>query len=284
MVTGLSSAFGGSAGGTNIVITGKGFSRIDPKNKSAVLFDKTAAKTVLVLSDTQIAASAPAGTGARVRVSVTDGTNTSPDTPADDFSYLDPITATVPDKTALSAAGGTTVRLTLSGTKLDLGTSQSTFTAKKITATVDGAPAPLAWVDATHVDLTAPAGAPTKTGGKVTVTVFNSGVAGTSDTTHARYVAVVTKLSVFSGKTTGTTGAAGKPALTITGVGLTGATAFVFGQAKGLCTAVSGKDDTTWTCANVPAGTAGAVAVLPTFSDGRTAGLTPGALYAYTNL
>ena len=64
-ISALSSAFGNTAGGSNVVITGKGFSRVDPKNKSSVLFGKTPASTFLVLSDTQIAATAPAGTGTK---------------------------------------------------------------------------------------------------------------------------------------------------------------------------------------------------------------------------
>ncbi|MFG1924811.1 IPT/TIG domain-containing protein [Cryptosporangium sp. NPDC048952] len=281
-ITGLNSAYGNTAGGTNIVITGKGFSRVDPSNKSSVLFAKTPATAFLVLSDTQIAATAPAGTGTKIQISVTDGTNTSPDTPTDDFSYLDPITVAVPDKTSFSAAGGTSVRVTLTGKNLTLGTSQSTFAAKKITATVDGAPASLTWADATHVDLVAPAGTPSKNPAKVVIA--NNGVTGPADTAHAKYVAVVTKLSAVSGKVAGTTGLAGKPALTITGVGLSGATGFSIGSAKATCTAVSGKEDTTWTCANIPAGTAGAAPVQPTFADGRTAGVTAGSIYVYTDL
>ncbi|MFI5954246.1 IPT/TIG domain-containing protein [Cryptosporangium sp. NPDC051539] len=283
-VASLSSAFGSTAGGTTVVLTGKGFGRVDATNKSSVLFGKSPAATFLVLSDTQIAATAPAGTGAKVQVSVTDGTYVSPDTSGDDFTYLDPITVALPDKTEFSAAGGTVVRLTLSGKNLDLGTSQSTFTAKKITATVDGTVAPLTWVDATHADLTAPAGLPTKSGAKLLVVVYNNGVAGPADSTHARYDAVVTKLSVTSGKLAGTTGSTAKPVLTITGVGLSSATGFTFGKTAGTCTAVAGKEATTWTCVNIPAGAAGAVPVLPTFSDGTTAGLTAGSIYTYTNL
>ncbi|WP_170323407.1 IPT/TIG domain-containing protein [Cryptosporangium phraense] len=283
-VASLSSAYGSTAGGTTVVLTGKGFSRVDATKKSSVLFGTTPATTFLVLSDTQIAATAPAGTGTKVQVSVTDGTYTSPDTTGDDFTYLDPITVAVPDRTELSAAGGTVVRLTLSGKNLDLGTSQSTFAAKKITATVDGTTAPLTWVDATHVDLTAPAGLPTKTGAKLPIVVYNNGVAGPADSTHARYDAVVTKLSVTSGKLAGTTGSTAKPALTITGVGLATATGFTFGKTPGTCTAAAGKESTTWTCVNIPAGPAGAVPVLPTFTDGTTAGLTAGSIYTYTNL
>jgi len=282
-ITGLSSVYGSTIGGTNIVLAGKGFSRIDESSKRAVLFGTTPATSFLVLSDTQISAKAPAGSG-KVRVSVTDGTTTSADSAADDFTYLEPLGVQVPNKTELSAAGGTVVRVTLSGKNLSIGTSQTTFAQKKITATVDGTAAPLTWVDATHVDLTAPAGSPTKSGGKVSVVVYNNGVAGPADTTHARYDAVVTKLSLATGKTTGTTGTSAKPALTITGVGLSGATGFRFGRTPGTCAAVSGKEATTWTCTNIPAGAIGAVAVSPTFGDGRIAGLTAGAIYTYTNL
>ncbi|WP_178380038.1 IPT/TIG domain-containing protein [Cryptosporangium aurantiacum] len=283
-VTSLSTAYGSTAGGTNVVINGKGFNRLDERVAGSVMFGGKQAKSYLVLSDTQISAKAPAGTGSKVRVIVTDLTYTSADTTSDDFTYLEPISVRVPDKTELSAAGGTTVRVTLSGRNLDLSTAAK-FTAAKITATVDGTAATIAWASATQATLTAPAGTPSMTHSKVPVVVSTNGVPGPADTTHARYAPVVTKLSVTSGKLAGTAGTSSKPALTITGVGLADADGFWFGKTKGTCTASSGKESTTWTCVNIPsAGVSGPVAVLPRFDDGRVAGVTAGSVYTYTNL
>ncbi|WP_169745090.1 IPT/TIG domain-containing protein [Cryptosporangium arvum] len=284
----LSTSKGSIAGGTAVLITGKGFSALSEADLNSVKFGSVAVSSFTVINDTQIATKAPAPNSTstddtvKVRVTITDGTDTSANTTADDFTYIAPITAVAPANTVLSAAGGTTVRLTLTGTGLDLGTA-STFGAKKITATVNGVAGKLKYVDADEVDLTAPAGTPTITSGKVTIAVLNDGVAGTVDDTNAKYVAVVTKLSVASGKTTGTTGTDAKAALTITGAGLTGAT-WKIGSTDLTCVAATGKAATTWTCKDVPAGSAGPVSITPSFSSGATAGVTAGATYTYADL
>jgi hypothetical protein len=281
-ITKLSTGYGSTAGGTAVLITGTGFNRIDPAVKTSVSFATKPATSFMVISDTQISATAPAGTGTAVQLKVTDGTYASADSTADDWTYLAPVKAAAPASTELSAAGGTVVRLTISGPG-SIGATSSAFTLNKVTATVDGVAGKLAWVDATHVDLTAPAGIPSKNAVKVVVSM--QGVAGTPDTTNVRYDAVVTKLSATTGKVTGTTGTANAPALTITGVGLANATGFTFGSVKGTCTAASGKASTTWTCVNIPAApAAGTSSVLPTFSDGTKAGVTAGAAYTYSNL
>jgi hypothetical protein len=285
----LSSVKGSTAGGTAVLITGKGFSALSESDLNSVKFGTVAVASFTIISDTQLPtkAPAPASTSAddtvKVRVTITDGTDTTANTTADDFTYVAPISVAAPANTVLSAAGNTVVRLTLTGTGLDLGTA-STFTAKKITATVNGVAGKLKYVDADEVDLTAPAGTPTITGGKVTIAVLNDGAAGTADETNAKYVAVVTKLSVTTGKTTGTTAASSaKPSLTITGAGLTGAT-WKIGSADLTCVAATGKAATTWTCADIPAGSAGPVSVTPSFSTGATAGVTAGATYTYADL
>lgn len=284
----LSTAKGSIVGGTAVLITGKGFLGLTESDTNSIKFGTVAVSSFTVINDTQIAtrAPAPASTSAsdtvKVQVTITDGTETTTNTAADDFTYIAPITAVAPANTVLSAAGGTVARLTLSGTGLDLGTA-STFGTKKITATVNGVAGKLKYVDADEVELTAPAGTPTITGGKVTIAVLNDGVAGTVDDTNAQYVAVVTKLSVVTGKTAGTTGADAKPSLTITGAGLTGAT-WKIGTTDLTCVAVTGKAATNWTCKDVPAGTAGPVSVTPSFSTGATAGVTAGATYTYADL
>jgi V8-like Glu-specific endopeptidase len=282
-ITGLSTNYGSTTGGTNVVIIGTGFNRIKESDRSSVMFGIKPAVSFLVLSGTQISAKAPAGTG-KTRVLVTNKVYASADATADDWSYIAPVAVKAPAGTELSAAGGTVVRLTIAGPG-SIGGSSLEFTAKKVAATVDGVAATaLAWVDATHVALTAPAGIPSRAGVKVSITVLVRGVAGVADTTNVRYDAVVTKLSVTTGKAAGTTGTSSSPALIVTGVGLTTATGWLFGKTKGTCTATAGKAATTWTCLNIPAGPAGTVSVLPTFSDGTKAGLTAAAAYTYTNL
>lgn len=284
----LSVSKGSVEGGTAVLITGKGFNALSESTLESVKFGSVAVAAFTIISDTQIATKAPAPASTstsdtvKVQVTVTDGTNTSADVNADDFSYLAPIAAVAPDNTVLSAAGGTVVRLTLTGTGLDLGTA-STFSTKKITATVNGVAGKLSFVDEDEVNLTAPAGTPTVTDGKVTIAVLNNGVAGTVDDTHATYVAVVTKLSVAYGKPAGTEGTSSKPALTITGAGLTGAT-WKIGAVDLTCTASTTKPATTWTCQDVPAGEVGPVSVVPSFETGALSGLTPGSTYTYASL
>lgn len=282
----LSVSKGSVVGGTAVLITGKGFNSLSEASPDDVTFGAIPVVSFTILSDTLISTKAPAPTGTeaadltKVRVTITDGTHTSANTSADDFTYLAPITAVAPSSTVLSAAGGTVVRLTLTGTGLDLGTA-STFSKLKITATVNGVAGKLAYFDEDEVNLTAPAGTPTATDGKVTIAVLNDGVAGVVDE-NAKYLAVVTKLSVASGKTGGTK-AGTKPALTITGAGLTGAT-WTIGTKELTCVAATGKAATSWTCQDIPEGDAGPVSVVPTFTTGAISGLTAGSTYTYTDL
>ncbi|WP_169745091.1 IPT/TIG domain-containing protein [Cryptosporangium arvum] len=277
----LSVSKGSAGGGTNVLITGTGFSTVDEQTATNVVFGSTNATSFIVLSDTQIAAKAPAGTGA-VSVKVTNGTGSTADTNADNFTYIDPITVTVPSGTLLSAAGGTTFIGTLTTGTL---TTAGDITTKKITATVNGAAAKVAFSAADKLAITAPAGTPTLTSGKVTISVLSDGVTGTVDNTNAKYAAVVTKLSVTSGPTAGTNGTSDKPAVTITGVGLKGATDIKFGATTATCVAGSGtKEDTTLTCTNIPGGSAGPVTVVFTPAGGATFGITSGSTYTYTDV
>jgi fibronectin type 3 domain-containing protein len=102
-VTGLNPSGGAAAGGTQITITGSGFTGV-----SQVSFGATAAASFTFVSDSQVTAVAPAGSG-KVDVRVTVGGTTSPvNQPADQYTYISPPGA----PTGLSAtAGNGSIRL-----------------------------------------------------------------------------------------------------------------------------------------------------------------------------
>lgn len=72
---------GAPAGGTNVVVTGSGFS-----TATAVKFGVAAATEFTVVSDSKIVAKSPAGSGSK-QVVVTNPNGNSVDTSADDFLY-----------------------------------------------------------------------------------------------------------------------------------------------------------------------------------------------------
>jgi fibronectin type 3 domain-containing protein len=102
-VTSLNPSAGAAAGGTQITITGSGFTGV-----SQVSFGATAATSFSFASDSQVTAVAPAGSG-KVDVRVTAGGATSPvNQPADQYTYISPPGA----PTGLSAtAGNGSIRL-----------------------------------------------------------------------------------------------------------------------------------------------------------------------------
>ncbi|MGH2586882.1 MAG: choice-of-anchor Q domain-containing protein [Dehalococcoidia bacterium] len=83
-ITSLNPASGPAAGGTTVTIEGAGFSTT--AGATAVAFGRNAATQVTCHSATQCTAVSPAGSGT-VDVRVTVDGHTSPDTPADGFSY-----------------------------------------------------------------------------------------------------------------------------------------------------------------------------------------------------
>ncbi len=84
-LTAVSPANGPATGGNTITITGTGFL----SSNTTVNFGATPATNVVVVSDTQITATAPAGTGI-VDVTVTTPFGTTPVVPADAYTYLSP--------------------------------------------------------------------------------------------------------------------------------------------------------------------------------------------------
>ncbi len=157
-VTALLPAFGPAAGGTVVTITG-----VDFTGATSVRFGNTSAQSFTVISDTQITAVSPPGTGV-VHVTVTTPAGTSAPSITDRFTYAPTITAISPNQGA--AIGGTTV--TITGT----GFSGATIVAFGLT------PATYFVTDATHITAISPAGS-----GTVDITVTTA--AGTSPLTPA---------------------------------------------------------------------------------------------------
>lgn len=81
VVTGVSPGKGLAAGGTATTLTGAGFT-----GATQVSFGSTLATNVHVISDTQLTATAPAGSGT-VTVSVTTPSGTSPSAAGDNYTY-----------------------------------------------------------------------------------------------------------------------------------------------------------------------------------------------------
>jgi hypothetical protein len=210
-VTGINPSSGPAAGGTNVTITGTGFT-----GATNVSFGSTAATNVNVKSDNQITVTSPAGSGT-VDVTVTTPSGTSATSSADLFTYIKPTTVTVTgiSPTSGPAAGGTPVTITGTGFT---GATNVSFgkTAGSIVNVISD----------TQITATSPIGC-----GTVDVTVTTPG--GTSATstadqfTYTYPLPTVTSISPTSGP------AAGGTSVTITGTGFNCATGVSFGTAAG---------------------------------------------------
>uniref|UniRef100_UPI000A470A2F beta strand repeat-containing protein n=1 Tax=Nocardia shimofusensis TaxID=228596 RepID=UPI000A470A2F len=211
---------GPESGGTTVTLTGVGFT-----GATAVSFGGTPATSFTVVSDTEITATAPAGTGVE-QVTVTTVGGTSGGVP---FTYVAAPALTSLDPTAGPETGGTTVTLTGTGftgaTAVDFGATPATFMV----------------VSDTQIAAIAPAGTGVQ---QVTVTT----VGGTSGGVPYTYVAVpsISGIDPDEGPTTGGT------TVTVTGSGFTGATAVTFGGTP--ATSFTVVSDTQIT-ATAPAGT-----------------------------
>ncbi|MGW7255715.1 IPT/TIG domain-containing protein [Streptomyces sp. NPDC054834] len=244
-VTGVSPVQGPVSGGTAVTLTG-----VNLSGASAVRFDGVAATSFTVDSATQITAVAPAHAAGAAAVTVTTpGGTSNPDNPQAYFFY-----AAVPSLTAVtpvsgSSAGGTIV--TLTGTGL-LGASAVRFDGVAATSfTVDSA---------TQITAVAPAHA----AGAAAVTVTTPG--GTSNAVTYQYLAAPTLVSVVPNQ--GPTNAG--TVITVTGSGLTTATAVQFGSTPAAFTVLS----PTQLTAVAPAGTAGPVPVTVITAAGTSNSLT----------
>ena len=81
VVTAISPLSGAGAGGTTVTVTGSGFT-----GATSVQFGASSASTMTIVSDTQITATSPAGSGT-VDVTVATPAGTSATSPADQFTY-----------------------------------------------------------------------------------------------------------------------------------------------------------------------------------------------------
>lgn len=199
-VTGLNPTSG--PGGTDVTITGTNFT-----GATTVKFGSTASLSFTVVSDTEITAFAPGGTGT-VDVTVTTPSGTSAINPNDQFTYIPPPTITSISPNQGPTAGGTTVTITGTGftgaTTVGFGFTHATFTVNSDT----------------QITATAPAG----TVGPVAVFVITSFGISNEDKTYT-YVTTPTITNVSPNGGT----VAGGTSVTITGTNLVGATSVNFG-------------------------------------------------------
>lgn len=250
-VSGISPASGTTAGGTLVTITGTGLT-----GATAVTFGGVPATSFTVFSNTEITATAPAGTSGAVNVVVTTpgGTGTNA------YTYTVPVAS--PQVSTISPASGTSsggTAVTITGTGFTGATSVTFGAAAATSFTV---------VSDTEITAIAPPG----TAGAVNVVVTTSAGTGTGPYTYsAAPVPVFSGISPASGTTEGDT------TVTITGTGFTGATSvFIGGTAATDLTVVSDSEIT----ATTPAGSAGAVNVVVTTPGGVSTGT---GVYTYSS-
>jgi hypothetical protein len=230
-VTGISPAFGPVAGGVTVTITGTNLA-----NATAVMFG-TVPATIQSSSANQIVVTNPPGVVGTVDVIVTTGGGTSVVSTADQFTYLAAPTVTGVSPLAGPVAGGTTVTIT--------GTGLANATAVKfgsLTAVIQSS-------SATQLVVTSPASPVGTVDITVTTAAGTSAVSAADQFTYAP-VPVVTAISPPAGSVTGGT------TVTITGTGLTYATAVEFGSTPGTSLVVNSDTQITVTS---PAGVAGTV-------------------------
>ena len=206
-VTSINPASGPNTGGTKVTITGTGFT-----GATGVSFGQTPASNFNVVSDTQITATSPAGSGT-VDIIVTAPGGTSVTNAADQFTYTTPpptITAIKPNS-GLNTGGS---NVTIVGTGFT-GASSASFgqTAARSVSVISD----------TLATVISPPGS-----GTVDITITTP--AGTSTTSSADQFTyttpppTVSSISPSGGYTTGGT------SVTIKGTGFTGATSVSFGQ------------------------------------------------------
>ncbi|GAA4609056.1 hypothetical protein GCM10023107_89740 [Actinoplanes octamycinicus] len=194
------------------MVTGTGFSTVNPANPAAVKFGTVNATSFIVVSDTVLTAIAPAGANGPVRITVTNAAGASLGTVS--FTYRAPLRATFETVTGARMTGGTVVPVSVTGGTV--GASAKEFAAEKITAKVGSAAAAVAWVDATHLTVTTPAS--TKASG-LPITLLHDGVAGEPSVATVGYAPGVTTVAPASISTAGGT------TVTISGTGFTEVTA-----------------------------------------------------------
>jgi IPT/TIG domain len=255
-VTGIDPTHGPAAGGNTVTITGSDFG-----DSATVEFGPNSATDVVVVDDTTITATAPAGTaGTPVDVTVNPAQGPT-DTLPDAYTYDVPppmVTSLSPDHGP--AAGGNQV--TITGTNLN-GTTQVQFGANNATN--------VNVVDDTTITANAPGGTAGQT---VDVTVTTPG--GTSPTAGAGNDYSYDPLPVVNNLIPDHGPAAGGNQVTIFGTHLAGATQVSFGGNN----ASSNFGNDTSISVTAPQGTPGSVDVSVTTPSGTSAN-TPADDYTY---
>ncbi|MEV6568830.1 beta strand repeat-containing protein [Streptomyces kronopolitis] len=193
-VSSLSPSFG-PAGGTNTVT----LSGVNFTGATGVFFGTTPATSFTILSDSQISATAPSGSGS-VNVSVQGPGGTSPVLSGSLYNYAPAVSGVVP------AAGPVGGPVTITGTNLSGATGVLFGTTPATSFTI---------LSDTQIIATPPAGLQ----GPANVTVQSAG--GTSNAGTFTYAPVVSSVAPGAGS-------AGTP-VTITGTNLSGATGVFFG-------------------------------------------------------
>ena len=207
-------------GGTGVVIRG---TNLGPEPTVAVVRGSDPASsypaTVTAASPTQITVTLPAvpAEGA-YRVVVTTSGGSSADTPSDDLTYVRPPEITVAAGVRVRAATGGLVRVTGSG----FGTTNADVTAGRVTATVNGARAGLAWISDSVLAVGVAGGAP---GRSASIVVARLGVASAPVTVP--YVASTTSLTPAVGPASGGT------VVAVTGRGFAGASTWTLTTSDG---------------------------------------------------
>ncbi len=236
-ITSISPDEGPEPGGGTVTIAGTGFT-----GATAVAFGGTAA-TFSVDSDTQITATAPAGTAGLVDVKVT--TPYGSDTKTDAYTYFPVPTITAVSSGEGSEAGGSPVTITGTGfysvSSVKFGGTISAFTVDsdtQITAIV-----------------------PARAAGQVDITVTTPGGTATAAGAYTYFpVPAITLVDPGEGP------AAGGNQVTITGIGFVSVLSVKFGGAISAFTV----DSDTQITATAPAGAAGPADVTVTTEYGTT--------------
>ena len=234
-VTVVSPTSGPAAGGSTVIITGAGFT-----GATAVNFGATAGTGLTVNSDTQITITSPAHAAGVVDITITTPAGTSATSVNDRFGYAPAVSTAAPNTGPV--AGGTTVIITGTG-----------FTG--VTAVTFGVTSATSFTVNSDTQITALS--PAHAAGAIVATITGP---GGSDVFAFTYTAApipptVTGISPTTGLLAGGT------TVTITGAGLTGATAVNFGSTAG--TSFTVNSDTQITALS-PAHAAGVVDVTVT--------------------
>ena len=252
-ITGISPASGPTAGGSTVTLTGTGLTRA-----TAVQFGPTTTSNVVRVSATTLRVTSPARAVGTVDVRVTTPGGTSAVTTRARYTYQAPPAVTSLSTTAGPLRGGTAV--TVTGLRLD-GATRVSFGGTDAAFTV---------VSATTIRATTPAHA----AGLVSVTVttpFGTSAASPSATFAFDPVPVITGVSPQTGPPAGGT------VVTLTGTGLTRATAVRFGTS--VATNLVRVSDTSLRV-TTPAHVPGPVDVLVTSPGGQSVAGS-GARYVY---